>query len=145
VTAGLSYNRRQTSMGVHYFRGASGGSGVQTGTFSDGVSGSVGHPLGHNWMGSVSGSFTRSSELLSIQPISGETTPIGVNETFKTFYGGAQVTRALGRSWSCFGSYSAQNQSVDSTFVGQNVFSGFSQTFGFGITFAPRSTRLGEF
>jgi hypothetical protein len=145
ASAGLNYTRKQTSMGVHYSRGVNGGSGVQTGALSDNVTASVGRPLAHNWMGSVSGSFAHTSQLLYVPPVAGETIPAGANVSYKTFFGGAQLTRALGRTWSCFLSYSAQDQSVNNTIVGQNAFSGFSQTFGFGITFAPRSTRLGEF
>ena len=144
ASAGLTYTRKQTSMGLHYFRGVNGGSGVQSGALSDTVIGSVGRPLSRNWMGSVSGSFTHTSQLLYL-PVAGQTVPSSANVSYKTFYGGAQVTRALGRSWSCFLNYSAQDQSIDNGIVGQNVFSGFSQTFGLGITFAPRSTRLGEF
>ena len=145
ASVGATYRRKLTTMGVRYYRGANAGSGVQAGAFSDNVSASVGHPLGHNWMGSVTGNFTHTSQLLSLPPTAGTTTPSTASETYKTFFGGVQLTRALGRRWSCFGNYTAQNQSVDNAFAGQNVFSGFSQTFGFGITFAPRSTRLGEF
>jgi hypothetical protein len=145
VSAGATYHRKLTTMGVRYSRGANAGSGVQSGAFADSVSGFVGHPLGRNWMGSVTGSFTHTSQLLSLAPVNGVTIPTTANESYKTVYGGAQLTRVLGRSWSCFANYTAQNQSIDNVFAGQNVFSGFSQTFGFGITFAPRSTRLGEF
>ena len=145
ASAGLGYTRKQTSMGVHYVRGVNGGSGVETGALSDTVTASIGRPLSRNWMGSVNGSFAHTSQLLYQPPVPGETIPSGANVSYKTFYGGAQLTRALGRSWSCFMSYSAQDQSINNPFVGQNAFSGFSQTFGFGITFAPRSTRLGEF
>ena len=145
ASAGLNYTRKQTSMGLHYFRGVNGGSGVQTGALSDNVTGSIGRPLSRNWMGSVNGSYAHTSQLLYVPTVPGGTIPPGGNVSYNTFYGGAQLTRALGRSWSCFMSYTAQNQSGNNTFVGQNAFSGFSQTFGFGITFAPRSTRLGEF
>ncbi len=145
ASAGLSYTRKQTSMGVHYVRGVNGGSGVQTGALSDTITASIGRPLSHNWMGSVNGSFAHTSQLLYQPSVPGETIPSGANVSYKTFYGGAQLTRALGRSWSCFMSYSAQDQSINNALIGQNAFSGFSQTFGFGITFAPRSTRLGEF
>jgi hypothetical protein len=145
ASAGLNYTRKQTSMGVHYLRGVNGGSGVQTGALSDTITGSIGRPLSHHWMGSVSGSFAHTSALLYLPPATGGTVPSSATETYKTFFGGAQLTRALGRTWSCFLNYSAQDQSINNSFVGQNAFSGFSQTFGIGITFAPRSTRLGEF
>jgi hypothetical protein len=145
ASVGFTYNRKQTSMGVHYFRGVNAGSGVQTGSLSDSISASVGHPVTRNWMGSVNASFVRSSGLLSLPPVAGAPLPSSTSESYRTFYGGAQLTRSLGRSWSCFASYNAQDQSTTSTTAGQNAFSGFSQTFGIGITFAPRSTRLGEF
>jgi hypothetical protein len=95
-------------------------------------------------MGAVTGSYVRTSGLLTTTPASG-TVPASTNGATQTFYGGAQLTRGFGRAWSGFLSYSAQDQSINSASVGQNAFSGFSQTFGIGITFAPRSTRLGEF
>ena len=60
-------------------------------------------------------------------------------------YGGAQVSRRLSDSLSAFASYNLQHQSIDSSLASQNAFSGFTQTFGIGITFSPRSTRLGQF
>ena len=151
ASVGVNYTRKQTSMGVHYFRGVNAGSGVQTGALSDSISASIGRPLSHNWMGSVSGSFAHTSQLLYLPPVTGGITPSSANESYKTFFGGAQLTRALGRSWSCFASYNAQNQSLNNAsgaqnaLAAQNAFNGFSQTIGIGITFAPRSTRLGEF
>lgn len=145
ATVGLNYTKQKTNMGLHYSRGVNGGSGVQTGALSDSIMGSVGRPLSRNWMGSVNGNFTRTSGLVYLAPLPGGTIPAGANETTKSFYGGVQVTRALGRVWSCFFNYTAQDQSINSAFIGQNAFSGFSQTFGIGITYAPRSTRLGEF
>jgi hypothetical protein len=73
------------------------------------------------------------------------TAVIGNNGATKTFYTGAQLTRGLGRYWSCFVTYGAQKQSINSALIGQNAFNGFSQTFGVGITYAPKATRLGEF
>jgi hypothetical protein len=141
---GFSYTRKSTSTSIHYTRGVNGGSGVQAGALSDSIMGSIGRPLSRNWMGSVSGSFARTSGLLATLPAVG-TGAISTNGVTKTFYGGAQLTRGFGRAWSGFLSYSVQDQSINSASVGQNAFSGFSQTFGVGITFAPKSTRLGEF
>jgi hypothetical protein len=145
AAVGFNYTRKQTSMGIHYSRGVNAGSGVQTGALSDSIIASIGRPLGHGWMGSASGSFSRTSGLLYLPPVAGGTIPPSAYGSYRTTFGGAQLTRALGRAWSCFFSYSAQNQSSDSGFANQNAFSGFSQTFGFGITFAPKSVRLGEF
>jgi hypothetical protein len=130
-------------MGIHYSRGVNGGSGVQTGALSDSIMGSVARPLSRDWMGSLNASFTRTSGLLLLTPTTGG--PSSENQATRTFYGGAQITRRLGRSWSCFFNYSAQDQSISTAYIGSNAFSGFSQTFGIGVTYAPRSTRLGEF
>jgi hypothetical protein len=94
-------------------------------------------------MGSLNASFTRTSGLLLLTPTTGG--PSSENQATKTFYGGAQITRGFGRSWSGFFNYTAQNQSINTANIGSNAFSGFSQTFGIGVTYAPRSTRLGEF
>jgi len=140
---GFTYTRKSTNTSIHYARGVNGGSGVQAGALSDSIMGSIGRPLGRNWMGAVTGSYVRTSGLLATTPISGPV-PASTNGSTKTFYGGGQLTRGFGRAWSGFLSYSAQDQSINAS-VGQNAFSGFSQTFGIGITFAPKSTRLGEF
>ncbi len=142
---GFGYTRKSTNMGIHYTRGANSGSGVQVGALADSISGSVGRPLGPTWMASASASYTRTSGLLAT-PLIGGTAATVANGVTNTFFTGAQLTHGLGRYWSCFLSYGAQHQSIDnSLLVGQNAFSGFSQTFGIGITFAPKSTRLGEF
>ena len=144
----LGYDPREGSGRSCLPRGVNGGSGVQTGGLSDSITASVGHPLSRNWMASANGSFTRTSGLLYLPATSG-TVPPNESESYKTFYGGVQVTRGLGRYWSCFLSYNAQDQSINNGavngLVGQNAFSGFSQTFSLGITFAPKSNRLGEF
>jgi hypothetical protein len=41
--------------------------------------------------------------------------------------------------------YSAQNQTTNLPVGAPNALSGTSQTFGIGVTFSPRSTRLGQF
>ena len=60
-------------------------------------------------------------------------------------YAGAQVTRRISQSLSGYLSYNIQHQSIDNSLIFQNAFSGLSQTFGIGISFSPRSTRLGQF
>jgi hypothetical protein len=142
---GFTYTRKLTSMGVHYNRGVNSGSGVQAGALADSIQGFVGRPMGRNWLASATANFTRTSGLLTMTPSTGGTAVIGNNGATKTFYTGAQLTRGLGRYWSCFVTYGAQKQSINSALIGQNAFNGFSQTFGVGITYAPKATRLGEF
>jgi hypothetical protein len=123
-----------------------GGSGVQAGALADTIQGSVGRPLSRNWMSSVFANYSRTSGLLTTTGFTSGTLPSTVNNgVTNTFYTGAQLTRAINRDWSGFVSYSAQNQSTTNSLVGQNALNGFSQTFGIGITYAPKSTRLGEF
>ena len=61
-----------------------------------------------------------------------------------TRYTGAQLSRLLGHSFSTYVSYTAQQQSFDQSLNTQNAFSGFTQLFGIGITYSPRSKHLGQ-
>jgi len=144
LNAGLGYSRRFGNFGLQYSHGVNGGSGVQTGALADTISGNMGKNLTRDWMFSVSAAYSRTSSLLAVGPLSG-ITGASSSQFTRTFFTQAQVSRALGRAWSCFISYGASKQSIDSIYVGQNAFNGFSQTLGFGITFAPKATRLGEF
>ncbi len=145
ANVGLSYSRKLMGANVNYNRGVNGGGGVQPGGLSDTISGSVGRSLNRTWMASAQAAYTRTSGLLAAPPAAGQTTGTAINGVTKTFYGGAQISRAFGRYWSGWFSYVAQNQSTNSLIVSQNAFSGLSQTFAVGITFAPRATRLGQF
>jgi hypothetical protein len=145
----LLYSRRFTTASLVYIRGVNGGSGVQPGALSDTLGASVGRTYGRDWMTSLSANYTRTSGLLQSPVLTG-TPPVGVGFLYsggasKTVYGGAQVSRRLSDSFSAFASYNLQHQSIDSSLAAQNAFSGLSQTVGIGITFSPRSTRLGQF
>ena len=144
ANVGLNYSRKIMGASVNYSRGVNGGSGVQPGGLADSISGSVSRSLSRVWAASAQAAYTRTSGLIAAAP-TGATTPVSINEVTKTFFCGAQLSRGFGRAWSGFVSYGAQNQSINSSLVSQNAFSGFSQTFGVGITFAPRATRLGQF
>ena len=144
ANVGLSYSRKMVGASVNYSRGVNGGSGVQPGALSDSISGSVNRSLSRVWLTSMQAVYTRTSGLLAA-PIAEETVPTSINGVTKTFFCGAQLSRGFGKYWSGWMSYGAQNQSTNSSLVSQNAFSGFSQTFGVGITFAPRATRLGQF
>jgi hypothetical protein len=148
ANAGLSYQRRYTNARVNFSRGVNGGSGVQPGALSNSVSAAAGRTWGRDWVAAASATYTYTSGLIqngtSITP-TGTATPIFTNGTSKTFYGGVQVTRRLSNYLAGFVSYTAQNQSITGSLAEQNAFSGLAQTFGIGITFTPRSTRLGQF
>jgi hypothetical protein len=141
----LGYSRKLIGVNVNYTRGVNGGGGVQPGGLSDSISGSVSRSLNRTWMASAQATYTRTSGLLTVPLAAEQTTGTSVDGVTKTFYGGGQLSRALGRYWSGWISYVAQNQSTTSSIVSQNTFSGFSQTFAVGITFAPKATRLGQF
>jgi hypothetical protein len=143
----LLYSRKVTTASLSYTRGVNGGSGVQPGALSDSVGVMVGRTYGRDWVASLTGSYTHSGGLVQNAGLSGLPAAafLYAGGTTNLAYGGAQVTRRLSDSLSAYASYNLQHQSIDSTLLLQNAYSGFNQTFGIGITFSPRSTRLGQF
>jgi hypothetical protein len=144
VNAGLSYGYHNTHASVSYTRGVNNGSGVLPGALSDGVSGSVGHTYGRDWVGSLSAAYTHTSGLTQV---TNGTSLVPTNEIFDTVYGGVQVTRRISTHFSGYASYTVQNQTSNNLnpITVPNALNGTSQTFGVGITFTPRSTNLGQF
>jgi hypothetical protein len=142
VSAGLTYVHRFTHASVGYSRGVNGGSGVLPGAVSDSISAAVSRAYGRNWVASLTGTYVRSSGLAQFAT---GTSSTPTNVVFDTDYAGVQVTRRISEAFSAYASYTAQNQSYNNLFAAQNAFSGTSQIFGIGITFTPRSTRLGQF
>jgi len=143
----LTYSREFTTASLTYSRGVNGGSGIQPGALSDNLGAMIGRTYGRDWMASLSANYTRTSGLLK-NPVG--TPPVGAGFLYaggssNTIYGGVQVSRRLSDSLSAFASYNLQHQSVDSSLAAQNAFSGLSNTFGIGISFSPRATRLGQF
>ena len=142
ASAGLSYQRGLTSASVSYFHGVNGGSGVLPGAIADSVSASLGHSFGHNWVGSLNAGYTHSAGLSQV--FNGASL-VPINEVFDTVFGGAQVTRRISLHFSGYASFEAQNQSQNNNLAVPAALNGTSETFGIGITFTPRSTRLGQF
>lgn len=142
----LNYLRNDVSGSINYTRGVQGGSGVQAGVLADSTSAAVGRTFGPDWMTSVSANYTHSSGLVQNGALAGsELGFLYSGGSTNMIFGGAQVSRRLSKSLSAFASYNIQHQSIDSSLAFQNAFSGLTQTFGVGITFSPRSTRLGQF
>ena len=141
VSTSLSYVRRSIHGSVAYSRGVNAGSGVLAGALSDSVSGGVGRAYGRNWVASLSAAYVRTSGLT--QFAIGPGSP--ANSTFNTSSAGMQVSRRINNPLSAYASYSIQDQSYSNLLGAQNPFSGTSQIIGVGITFTPRSTRLGQF
>jgi hypothetical protein len=148
-SASLTYSRRFTTASLNYSRGASGGSGVLPGALSDAIGLGAGRTYGRDWVVSVNGGYSHSSgltELAGLNSLEGDQTPnTPVHEVFNSVYGGAQVTRRIGTNFSGYLNYTLQNQSTNYSIINQNVLNGTSHTIGIGITFSPRSTRLGQF
>jgi hypothetical protein len=142
VSANLAYQRHFTSASLSYTRGVNGGSGVLPGALADSFSAYAGHTYGRKWVASVSATYTHTSGLAYIN--SGESTA-PLQEVFDTVYGGAQLTRGFGQHFSGYLSYAAQNQTSNLPVAATNATIGTAQTFGIGVTYTPRSTRLGQF
>jgi hypothetical protein len=152
ASASLSYQRGLTNASLSYSRGIDAGSGVLPGAESDSVAADVGHTFGRKWVASLTAAYTHSAGLTQLSTGT-STVPVNVvpvNVVFDTVYGGGQLTRGFGQHFSGYVSYTAQNQTSNYSLsslplVGQNALNGTSQTFGVGVTYTPRSTRLGQF
>jgi hypothetical protein len=142
VSAGLSYSRGLTTASIGYSRGVSAGSGVLAGALTDNVYASLGHTYGRKWVAALTAGYTHSTGLtqLKVQQSLGT-----VNQNYDTTFGGIQVTRGFTPHISGFASYEAQHQVSNNAVAQPNALNGTSQTIGIGITFTPRSTRLGQF
>jgi hypothetical protein len=143
ASANVSYSRGFTNASVGYSRGVNAGSGVLSGALSDSVYASVGQTYGRKWVASLNTGYSHSSGLTLLTTTG--TSFVPVNETYDTFFGGVQVRRGFGPHFSGYASYTAQNQSNNFPLGAQNALNGTSQTIGIGVTFTPRSTRLGQF
>jgi hypothetical protein len=142
ASANLGYSRGLTTASVSYTRGVNAGSGVVTGALSDTVDASVGRTYGHKYVASLAVGYSHSSGLSQL-PTGSSFIP--VHQTYDSFFGSAQLRRGFGPHLSGYASYTVQNQSNNLPVGAPNALSGTSQTLGIGITFSPRSTRLGQF
>jgi hypothetical protein len=142
ASASLSYTRGLTNASVGYSRGANAGSGAIPGAISDSVIGSLAHTYGRKWVASADAGYTHSSGLTEY---SVEGSPVAVNQVYNSTFAGAQLTRGFGVHYSTYASYTVIHQISSNLLPGQNAFNGTSQILSFGISFTPRSTRLGQF
>jgi hypothetical protein len=150
-SARLEYSSgRSTSASLYYTQGVSGGSGVIPGGLADSVGFTAGRAYGRNWVASLDGGYTQTSGLRDIaspgSPDEGSPNPVTpTHEVYQTVYSGVQLRRRFSTNFSGFLTYVVTNQTTNYSLGAQNVSRGTSQTFGIGITFAPRSTQLGQF
>lgn len=120
-----------TSADLRYIRGVSGGSGVLTGSKVDTVELAAMHSFGRSWTASLIGSYSRNADLF-------------LDQLFTTKSAGAQLTRKLGRDFSCYFSYTAVDQTSSGAQFGApvNVLQGLYHVFGFGVEFTSRPVRI---
>lgn len=127
-----AYTHRFTNASLLYSRGVNNGSGVQTGAISDVISAQLQQAFGRDWSAAASATYMRTAGLA----IAGTTFGI---------YGSTQVTRRLGRDFSTYASFTAQYQNLSSALSGSYLLNGTTKIYSIGITYAPGSTRLGQF
>jgi hypothetical protein len=133
ASAALSYKTRDVSYSLNYNRGTNNGFGALPGGRTDTVGFSASKTFDRVWNGAVNAGYSHTSSFSQYQPFSG-----------KTFIASVQVSRALGRNFSTYGSYSLEKQSSTGSTVGVfNLFSGSFQVASFGLTYSPRPMRIG--
>jgi len=140
-SATVSYSRGFTNASVSYSRGVNAGSGVLAGALSDSVYASLGHTYGRQWVASLTTGYSHSSGLTQLA-VAGT---VPENVRYDTFFGGAEVRRGFGPHLSGYLSYTVQDQSNNLPAGARNALNGTNHTIGIGVTFTPRSTRLGQF
>jgi len=147
VNASISDKFRFGSASVSYNRGVTGGSGYMPGAESDNVSANFSRDFGRNLSIGLTGSYMRTASLSSNYVVINQTlVKTGFAEITNAGYGGAEVTRRLGRYFNVFANYTALDQSynlqISQSGFNSNVLSGLDQVIGFGIGYSPRPVRL---
>ena len=146
ASVGANYAKRIFVTQMAYSRGVNAGSGVQTGSISDSVTGSLSRSFGPNWTASMNAGFTRSQGLASTATAA-NVAVLGIanNGSISGFYGGVQASRRISRSISATGSYTVLTQSFSNALTTQATLNGTVQSFALGISYSPRLTHLGFF
>ncbi len=134
AAVGATYTGKQLTSALNYTRGTDNGSGAVLGAISDRLTYSVHRTFGTAWnvSGSTGYSHTKSVAALTTATFSSE----GVSAS-------GQVSRAVSRRISAFGSYTIADQTVRNTGASPNAFSGIYQVASFGVTYSPGQIHLG--
>ena len=132
----ITYARRATTASIGYTRATNSGSGVVLGALTDTVAGSLRQQFSRNWQGALTASFSQSTSLAKLA---------GFDQNYKSTYGGGQVSRRLGRSFSGYFSYTAVTQNENSPGVTGTTFNGLDQVFAVGVTYSPGAQHFGKF
>jgi hypothetical protein len=133
--AAASYAGRFSHATLSFVRSANSGYGVIAGAVSDSVQFTASRTFGRVWNGSASAAYTQSSNL------NGAT---GGTFTAHTVVGSGQLSRALGRSFSAYASYTLERQTTSGPFATVDFYSGLTQVAGFGLTYSPSAIHLGH-
>jgi hypothetical protein len=135
VNVSGQYTGHFSHASLAYTRGTNGGYGVVGGALSDSISFNAGRMIARVWSAAVSGAYSRNTSLPA---------QVVAPYTFNTTVGSVQISRAIVRSLSAYASYTAENQSNTNSAAAVDVFSGFTQVLGFGLTYSPSSIHLGR-
>jgi hypothetical protein len=131
----LTYGGQRNSASLTYTRGTNSGSGVVEGTLSDTVAFVARRTLNRVWTGS-----TNVSDVYSQSLPNALFTPF----TIQSVIAGAQISRAIGRHFSGYASYTLEHQTTEGNSLSPLTFSGLQQVFGFGVTYSPGAIHLGR-
>jgi len=120
---------------LSYTRSTNSGFGVVGGSLSDSINFSTSRTFNRVWLCSANAAYTRTQNLPSF-----DSAPF----TIYTELAGGQVSRALGRSFSTYLSYTIENQSNQGTAPAIDLFNGLTQVVAFGLTYSPSAFHLGH-
>ncbi len=131
----LNYSGQRNSTSLAYTRGTSSGSGVVEGALSDSVIFSARRSLNRVWTGATSVSYVYSQSLPN---------SVYLPFTIQSETASVQLSRAIGRDFSGFASYTLEHQTTEGNSLSPLTFSGLQQVFGFGVTYSPSAFHLGR-
>jgi hypothetical protein len=133
--AAANYTGRFSHATLSYVRSANSGYGVIAGAIADSVQFTVGRTFDRVWNCSATAAYTQASNLAGAN---------GGTFTSNTVVGSGQISRALGRSFSTYASYTIERQSNSGSAATVDLYSGLTQVAGFGLTFSPTAYHLGR-
>ena len=135
VDASANYSGEFSHLSLAYVRNTNSGYGVIGGAISDSVTFAASRVFARVWNGAVNLGYAQTEGL---------PTPGVPAYDFHTFIESVQISRALARSFSAYASYTVEDQSHASAASTTDLFDGFSQTLGFGVTYSPTSKHFGR-
>jgi hypothetical protein len=133
----LDYRARRGGVGISYVRYTSGGGGVLSGAITDMVRAAWSWQLTRKWSGSLSPGYAHNRSLP-------QTTSGNIENTFDTVYGGASLSRTLGRYMTMLFTYNYQAQRAEAVpCVAGNCGTSLGRhLLGFGFDWHPRQITI---